>query len=183
MSKPWLTCPAGHKLPHKTKAGRCTPEACAEPTALALKEESRAVPADERQDAEEREADIELALREKKSVVARDRRRAKSNLPQFVDPGDAEKWADEKLTKLLPEAVAELEYDLKYGDDKQRQVARQAVLDATGRSRREAPSGGGASIVIVNSAGAPTTIELPWRKKPAQTVEGEVTQVTEEKKP
>jgi hypothetical protein len=88
--------------------------------------------------------------------------------PMGLKGADAEEWADAQLNEALPEAVAELRFQLKYGDDKQRMDAARDVLDATGKRRRDGGAGGGATIIV--NVGA-----LPWEKKREKVTDGEVT--------
>lgn len=84
-----------------------------------------------------------------------------------LEGADAEEWADKKIVEMLPLAVAELEFQLKYGDDEQRAKAANKVLDATGRGKRENGAGAVAPIIMIQSGAA---FQLPWVKD-VKTVE------------
>jgi hypothetical protein len=85
-------------------------------------------------------------------VAERDRpyddRRRLAKLPEGLKGDEATKWAQEKLIELLPEAVASVAFDLRYGTDKQRETATDRVLKANGLDRRDAPSAQGGLIVL-----------------------------------
>lgn len=81
-------------------------------------------------------------------------------LPEGLQGAEAEEWADKRLIDLLPAAVAELEYQLKLGDDKQRIEAADKVLSANGRSRRDGGGLGTAPIIILTGG---AVVQPPWR--------------------
>jgi hypothetical protein len=154
--------------------GQCTPLYCVadEGPARRFEQPSRA-PAGEGTE-EKRLATVEAdAEQDAKFDVVRRKVRAKmveQPSEEAAQGGEAaEGWADSKLVRLLPLAVAEVEYQLNYGDDKQRMEAADRVLKATGRSTREAGIGGGQTIVLNISSS-----ELPWGRK-ATTINAQVT--------
>jgi hypothetical protein len=106
-----------------------------------------------------------------KRIAERAVRLALVKAPQNLTGADAEEWADKKSVDLLPDALAQIEYDLKYGDDGQRREAARDVLDMTGRRRRE---GGGnvAPTIVLNLGGA-----LPWERVNEKVTAGTVTRV------
>lgn len=125
----------------------------------------------------EREEDEEhkekTAQRVGKRIVERAVRMALLKLPAGLTGADAEEWADKKAVELLPSAMAEIEYQLYYGDDGQRREAARDVLDMTGRRRRE---GGGTVVptIVLNLGGGNM---LPWER----TVNAEVATGTTER--
>jgi hypothetical protein len=152
-------CPAGHKLPHQTKAGQCTPLYCAAkmkaPKAPKVKREPAATdpataPADDG-------TEKLIALRRSKA----DAWAQLVPVPQGLAGAEAEEFADKKLIELLPYAVADLERDLKFGTDEQRVKARDKVLDATGRGKSDKAFGGGAPIIMLNM----TPGQIPWAQR------------------
>lgn len=79
-------------------------------------------------------------------------------VPVPVLPTDEiESYVDKKAVDLLPDAVAEVEYQLKYGDDKQRLEAAHDVLDMNGRRKREG-LGNNTQTIVLNLGNA----KLPW---------------------
>lgn len=189
----FLKCPKGHDLPHRTNKGQCSPNYCAgsasggaPPTRLrakAKKETKKAVEIALR-DAADREIDkivpttdqdlvatkatakaakIEHIAKMGNAIGRLAARRAFLQVPDGLNGEDAEAWADAKLTTLLPDAVADLEYDLKLGDDGQRRHARDRILDATGRGKRENGVGGAQPIIILTGGAVQNP---PWKKEP-----------------
>jgi hypothetical protein len=74
------------------------------------------------------------------------------NVPQGLTGKAAEDWADKKAVELLPFAMAELEYQLSFGDNKQRAEAAKEVREMTGRGKRDGSGGGGPTIILVGSS-------------------------------
>lgn len=154
-----LKCPAGHALPHKTKQGRCTTEWCA----LAKGEEeslgeapikllapaptvsTKALAKAEAEDLVQSDT-MRLETEQRIAEAHRQVRRRVVGVPQTIE--DPEGYAQAKAVSLLPEAMAEIEYQLKYGDDRQRAEMADRVLDMTGNRKRDALAGGGQTIVL-----------------------------------
>lgn len=198
-------CPKGHKLPYKTANGDCTPIWCADAEGArgsksprkAQKEAENAITIATDGEVEKRLAKIspehkDLAVTEGEQARTKDivhasralgrhvARTLLAPVPDALTGADAEKFADEKIVSLLPFAAAELEYQLKFGDDGQRMKAAEKVLDATGRGKREAGGGGTAPIVMINMGGGSPGGMTPWRAKPAsQVVEAEPAKLPE----
>lgn len=79
---------------------------------------------------------------------------------------DIKAWADRKALEMLPVALAEVNFNLKYGNDKQRSEATNQVLDMHGLRRREAAAGQHATIVLNLSNGKNELAEqLPWLRR------------------
>jgi hypothetical protein len=173
-----LECPKGHKLPYKSKRGNCTPLYCSEQRIDPRKNdaEKRGLMKVEKEDAKKRGERVKTAQREEvergmKQMARRDVRKGLLEpTPADLAGEAAETYVTDKLVRLLPDAVAELEFQLKFGDDKQRMEAARDVLDANGMRKRDAVTAGGQTIVLnVNGP-------LPWAISgtPA-TIEGKVT--------
>lgn len=79
-------------------------------------------------------------------------------------------WADKRGVQLLPLAIAEKEFMLKYGNDEQRERAADKVLAMNGRLNREGTVSGGAAIIL--HIGGDGGLQLPYA--PKRLVEGEV---------
>ena len=156
------TCPAGHGLPHRTDKGRCTPIYCpgSRPGKFSTKKRLA--------DAKNTPEDVEHE-ETKRIEKARGRHRARSaflQVPEGLKGADAEDFYDQKMVELLPQVAGEIEFDLKYGDWDQREKAKQAVRDSTGRGKREAGLGGGTPmIMLINPSGQGGPLELPWVKR------------------
>ena len=87
---------------------------------------------------------------------------------------DIKQWADRQGLEALPEAIAELRFNLRYGTDKQRETAMMAVLDMHGLRKREAAAGNHATIVL-NLGGDKASLaqKLPWLSRSDQASETE----------
>lgn len=165
----FYTCPAGHRLPHKTNAGQCSPIHCAG----VAKSQRRKIEAKKQVEVglapsqEAALASIELAEDEERATKAQKRyqmRKRYLNAPEKLNGAAAEEWADQKLVELLPEAVVDIEWDLKYGNDSERQAARKQVLDATGRGKREGGGGGTQPIIMLVGQGVGPGAQ-PWLQR------------------
>ena len=74
-------------------------------------------------------------------------------------------WAEKEIHNLLPEAVASLAWDIKYGDAKARTEARGEILRATGIDKRDATNFGKGGQIVINVAGGNGGISLPWLQR------------------
>lgn len=70
--------------------------------------------------------------------------RAKKNL----SGDEAVEWGKQRLMDMVPEAVADLQFSLRFGTAKERAEARERVLRANGLADKEAPQGQGGMIVL-----------------------------------
>lgn len=147
-------CPSGHALP---KDG-CTPLYCGM-TTTALSKASPVKPVAVDDDARER-----LSF----AISRRDARDELVPVPE-LSGADAEEYIEEKKVSLMPRALAEVEFQLNYGDEKARIEAARDVLRMNGMLNRDAPTGIAPTIVI-NMGNQ----KLPWQKK-EEVVDAEVT--------
>jgi hypothetical protein len=85
-----------------------------------------------------------------------------SQMPKGLIGDAAIEWAQKKLVDLLPEAVASVQWDLRYGTDKVRSEAADKVLRANGLDKREASQGGGGLIVL--NIGTEAS-KIPWLER------------------
>lgn len=169
-----MSCPGGHELPHTTQRGSCTPLRCAEtgskaPFTDVVAAKKRAPAREERaikpvKEADEgfEEADVHFQLRARKL-----------GLPLAMDGDASEAWATKRLDELRAVAVADMEWDLKYGNEQQRREARRDLLDATGMRKKE----GGGNIVPSMTIVFGSDMQAPeWLKRAAtqQITEGAV---------
>lgn len=147
-AQPRKTCPKGH--PVKSRFGhhvcglrRCGEESLASvgPAVIDLDAQAKMAPAD-------------LEFQGRANLV---------RLPSNLKGDDATKWAQDKLVELLPEAVASVAHDLRYGSPKTRSEAADKVLRANGMDRREASTGGGGLIVL--NIGTGGTDKIPWLQR------------------
>lgn len=142
-------CPGGHYIGKRFKTGKCTKLWCAEG---GVRTEFRGNVVDEKALA---------ALPPEEQAWATRKQLAK--LPAGLAGDAAQQWAQKKLVDLLPEAVASVAYDLRYGTDKVRAEAADKVLRANGLDKREA-AGGGGGLIVLNLTGADTG-KIPWLER------------------
>lgn len=149
------TCPRGHKLLTLFGGRKCLARRCAEQA----REEALAAPPPKRA--------ASLTPAERGEVGEGEKafsRRAKlSQLPVGLKGEEATKWAQDKLVALLPEAVASVAYDLRYGTDRERSAAADRVLAASGLDKREAAKTGGQGLIVLNiNTGGES---IPWLQR------------------
>ncbi len=85
-------------------------------------------------------------------------------LPVGVKGDEARKWAEDKLVELLPEAVANVAWNLRHGDRKEKAEATDKILKANGLDRREAPTATG-GLIVLNLGGDAATEKVPWLQR------------------
>lgn len=96
-------------------------------------------------------------------------RQAFLKTPKGMSNEEAEVWAQSKSLELLPTALGEVEFRLKFGDDDQRYEAAKDVLDMNGMRKRDAINSGGNTIILNLGAGG-----TPWAKKVvSQAIDGQ----------
>lgn len=154
-----LSCPGGHKLP---RAG-CSPMVCVESvTSLSRAKVQRKMPNREEGDARE---NIQF------SIARRKVREELVPVPQ-LSGAEAEEYVEKEKVDLLPQALAEVKFQLLYGDDKQRIEAGRDVLRMNGMLNRDAPTGTQATVIVQMGPGQ----TLPWHTpKKEVTINAEVT--------
>lgn len=168
----FFTCPQGHKLPYRSSGGECTAIYCVEADKKASRALVKASPKEAAKAIREEASEVE-ATEARRLARAQARLKARAGLisvPDLQDPEAAEDWAVRKKHSLVPYAVAELEYQLKYGDDTQRANAAKEVLDRTGHGKQDKSNLGGAVIILTGGS-----IQLPWAQgatSAVKTVEG-----------
>lgn len=146
--KPVGKCPKGHPIQTVFGRARCSKVRCGQdaaaergPAILNLDELAKAAPAD----------------------VAHQSRRQMAGMPEGLSGDAATKWAQEKMADLLPEAVANVAYDLRYGTDKQRDVATERVLKAAGMDRKEAGTHTQQGLIVLQLGAGDS--EIPWLQR------------------
>lgn len=93
-------------------------------------------------------------------------RRAFLKYPNGMTGAAVDEFVQERLDELSVDAVAEWEYQLKTGDDRQRMEAADKVMTAKGYGKGATPIGASPVIILTGSAAAVP----PWRS----TVDAEV---------
>lgn len=147
-------CPGGHTLPNPG----CSPVACVEKGAVAL-DKVKKEPLDNK---------LEFAIARKEA------REALVPVPDLKG-ADAEEHVESRSVNLMPRALAEMEYQLNYGDNTERINAARDIMRMNGRLNRDAPTGVGPTIIINTSNGE---MQLPWlprkeEKPSAKVIEAE----------
>jgi hypothetical protein len=171
LARSFDKCPKGHKLPHTVEGnGSCSPIRCAR-DGQGFQEMKEAQQAVEEAETERADPDRKEALAEAKvarvqmqrSIAREIARRRLVSMPEGLSGGDAEAYVERKLVELSVDAVAELEYQLKYLDDDKRATAAARILESTGHGKRER-AGQFANLIIVQGMvpGQP----LPWSRAP-----------------
>lgn len=145
---PEKRCPRGHPLRTKIGKRRCGVRGCAEDVHIPLPEDIIDLDAQEKMDPK----DLAFAGRAQLALM-----------PSNLKGEDAQRWAQDKLVSLLPEAVASVMHDLRYGNDKVRSEAADKVLRANGLDKREAAQGGGGLIVL--NIGTQGMDAVPWLQR------------------
>lgn len=198
-------CPKGHKLPHEgctplycrdaptkgvapspLKALGKAPPARRKPKSGIAAEQEKAVEkvlAAVPQGADRQNETLDEFKRKQaekigKRVAERAMRLALVKMPEGLSGAEAEEWADKKTLELLPVAIAQIEYDLLYGDDGQRREAARDILDMTGRRRRDA-AGAAPPTIVLNLGGSSL---MPWEKNEKVTT-GTATRIEAQKAP
>jgi hypothetical protein len=95
-------------------------------------------------------------------VGARNARLELLGVPQGLKAQEAEAFAAARLVDLSPYAVAEMEYQLMYGNDKMRSDAARDILDRAGFGKKSEGGGMGGPVIVVNLSGDG---KLPWMPK------------------
>lgn len=133
-------CPGGHTLPNPG----CSPVTCVEQGTVALDKVKK--PQDNK---------LEFAIA---------RKEAREQLVPVPDlkGAEADEHVETRMVDLMPRALAEIEFQLNYGDNTERINAARDIMRMNGRLNRDAPSGAGPTIII-NNGGA--EMQLPWLKR------------------
>lgn len=168
-------CPKGHKLPHRTNRGLCTPVYCVgSKPGKKDKKQKALVPVDPGfTDLAEVGSIIGNPLFtdpmfERKIQEAETRHNARVKFVQmpfsFANEKEQDAWIEAKKRALVPLALADVEYSLKLGDQQEREKARKEVLDMTGHGKKEADgSKSTPQIIIVGMNGQ--VADNPWIRK------------------
>lgn len=142
-------CPNGHELPREG----CSPVYCGNVTALVKAKKEKPAP---------READDDEAEERLSYALSRERVRDRALPIPSVQGAEAEEYVEKKKVELLPRAMQEVEFQLRYGDDKQRVEAARDVLRMNGMLNRDAPTGVAPTIIINMKDG---NASFPWLKR------------------
>lgn len=87
-------------------------------------------------------------------------RRSYLQIPKNLKDDEIESFVTTRALRLLPDAIADVEMRLKYGDDGQRERAAGEVLDMHGMRKKDALNGSGMPSIVINMPTAQGG--LPW---------------------
>jgi hypothetical protein len=85
--------------------------------------------------------------------------------PEFTDEKEAIAYVEKKLVTLAPEALAQLEYELKMGDSNSRAAAAREVLDRAGFAKSDKSDRLSQPIVLINAGANGVQVQsgtAPW---------------------
>ena len=150
ITKPKRLCPKGHVVGTYNGGAKCGSKRCGVDTA--------AMQGSTKLD----EDALALVREEDKPFIQRSQLAA---MPKGLAGDAAKDWAQAKLVDLLPEAVASLQWDLRYGNPKVRAEAAEKVLRANGLEKREAAPTGGGLIVLNIGTGGGQGSGVPWLER------------------
>ena len=141
-------CPKGHQVGTAFGGGfRCSGKSCGQIRSAERFLSPKPVPAEQQMPAEEVEIQKRFKL---------------AQLPAGGEVADPTEWAKDKLAAMLPEAVAQLQWDLRKGSERVRSEAAEKVLKANGMDKREAATQERQPTIIVN-IGADS--KAPWLER------------------
>jgi hypothetical protein len=102
-------------------------------------------------------------------------------VPAFTDEKQAAGFVEKRLMELAPEAVAQLEYDLKMGDGKARTDAAKDILDRAGFSKSDREGKAQAPVIIINPEAV--MAQLPWARRKAVEASNVVVEAAKAEEP
>lgn len=158
IPNPPKLCPKGHTQGSRKGKFRCTATDCAHDKQATYE-----------LNLDKKPLDLDKLKAEEPAQLAHRQRLTMAGVPKNLKGENARQWAEQKLQELLPDAVASLSWDLKYGSDKARQDAVDKVLKANGMDKREGVQAQGGTIILNIGSGS---TNIPWldRVKPARPV-------------
>jgi hypothetical protein len=160
MAALYNRCPKNHQLPHSVEGfGSCSPIRCAKDVAKKVEMDEIARAAQEAREAkiaangpeareEAKKEAVAARVQMQRSVAREIARRRLVPMPEGLSGADAESYVERKLVELSVDAVAELEYQLKFLDDDHRRDAAARILDSTGHGKKDRTAGGANLIII-----------------------------------
>lgn len=160
-----MSCPAGHELPHSpmNSSAQCTPVFCSEGK---LEKQLKKVKSSENLHPDiltTSESTLAESAADVRIAIARGEESARQKILKtpHLEGAEAEEWADAKILTLLPRAVSEIEWGLRFGDADTRARAASKVLDATGRGKKENGAMSVAPIILLQGS------QIPWLQRSA----------------
>lgn len=139
-------CPKGHPVGTIFRQRRCSGKNCGEDLAAVAAARPR-----------------QIKIKMPKEEVAIQKRARLVDLPEGLTGDAAVTWSKDELQAMLPEAVAQIKMDLRYGSDRVKSEAADKVLKANGMDRREAAAVQTAPTIILNIGNGDT--KAPWLER------------------
>jgi hypothetical protein len=134
-------CPNDHTLPYAIDGLECSAAQCAS----AIEPVDAPSPA---LSTEEKQFSNEVARAQRGEKY----RRELVPVPEGLTGADADDFVERRITELQPVAIAEMERQLRYGNDAERDKASRFLLDAGGHGKKDR-LGVGANMIVINMGG------------------------------
>lgn len=144
-------CPGGHELPHAVGGIDCGSDACA----IDFVPASAPSPALINNEEKQFEKEVDRALRTERY------RRELVPVPVGLTGADADDFVERRITELQPVAIAEMERQLRFGNDTERGKAARDLLDAGGHGKKDR-LGVGANMIVINMGSGTSPPPLPY---------------------
>lgn len=139
-------CPRGHPVGTIFRSRRCSGKSCGEVKQAEVDARPRAFL--------QKMPEREIAYMEKAAL---------SGMPNGLKGEEAAEWSEQKLKDMLPEAVAQVQWDLRFGNDKVKSEAADKVLRANGLDKREAGVSKAQPTIVLNISGG--SVSAPWLQR------------------
>lgn len=154
-------CPKGHPTGTSFEGQRCNTRKCGEDK---LREKKLHI--------NKGALDLDSLSKVDPKDAAHEQRMELVNKPRGLKAEDARGWAEGKLQELLPEAVANIAWDLRYGEQRARSEATDRVLRANGMDKREAGNVGQGGMIVLNigTGGGGADMKIPWLQRVSKPV-------------
>jgi hypothetical protein len=146
--KPTTMCPKGHPVQTAFGRSRCSKVRCGQDAAAERGPST---------------LDLDALAKLDPAEAAFQSRQQMAGVPKGLTGDKATEWAQAKMADLLPEAVANVAYDLRYGTDKQREAATERVLRANGMDRKDSNSGGQHGLIVLQLGAGDE--KIPWLQR------------------
>lgn len=135
-------CPNGHELPNTEDGVECSSAQCA----LELVTTTPVSPVLANHEDRQFDNEVKTALR------GENYRRKLVPVPEGLTGADADDYVERRITELQPVAIAEMERQLRFGNDTERGKAARDLLDAGGHGKKDR-LGVGANMIVINMSG------------------------------
>lgn len=144
-------CPAGHELPNSIGGLECSSAQCAEALAPS------SAPSPSLAGKEEKQFDQEVLYARR----GENYRRKLVPVPEGLVGAEADEFVERRITELQPVAIAEVERQLRFGNDTERGKAARDLLDAGGHGKKDR-LGVGANMIVINMGSSGSPPPLPY---------------------